>query len=523
LDKTNQQFDTYNASTHISSTSLSSEYVASGQGFYIHVDSLGTTHNFYFQEDQKTPSATAPFFPPISNFAVVTPAARISDNLNPGGQLNDNINTPTMANTMNSSGSQSITDPNLINALKNVTVFGPDEDGVTPAPVQTFKPGRVINLSSGLTKTGTDSSRTTRLLLPRTKLAVPNKIEKQNFKREAQQPKQSPPPPGITNPANLHLKFVVDSVDYDEAALAFNKAWSDKFDKNDSYDLDGQAGKVYLSSYSSDDVRTSINLLGDYTGGKRVKLFVKASTAGIFQLQMSDINNFDTNDYSVFLLDKLKADSLDLTLYKSYNFNYAPGTANDSTRFVLAIEHKPVPYYALLTFAGQKVTPGVQLNWQTKNLGGNTTFILQKLTAANVYVAIDSLQSSASGEFNYIDQHPSLGNNTYRLEQINELGVITYSAPVTIGYNSTNPNGGLVLYPNPAKSTMTVTLTTTSTAVQVATADIYNTSGKLIEHKVVNSNSFVHDVSAYALGAYIIELKNSNGVLVGKSKFVKVE
>jgi hypothetical protein len=79
-----------------------------------------------------------------------------------------------------------------------------------------------------------------------------------------------------------------------------------------------------------------------------------------------------------------------------------------------------------------------------------------------------------------------------------------------------------VLYPNPAKSTMTVTLTTSSTAVQVATADIYNAQGKLIEHKVVNSNSFVHDVSAYDLGVYIIQLKNSNGVIVGNSKFVKV-
>jgi hypothetical protein len=327
----------------------------------------------------------------------------------------------------------------------------------------------------------------------------------------------------VTNPATLHLKFTVDSLNNDEVAIAFNKAWSDKFDGNDSFDLDGQSNKVYLSSYSTDGVRTSVNALGDYTGGKRVKLFVKAAAAGIYPLAMTDISNFNTSQYSVFLIDNLLKDSLDLTLYKSYNFNYAPGTANDSTRFVLVIEHKPIPHYALLTFAGQKVTPGVQLNWKTINEGNKTNFVLQKLNGNHIYVAIDSLQSDSSGEFSYIDQHPTLGDNTYRLQQTNELGAVTYSAPVTIGYNSTSPNGDLTIYPNPSKAMITVTLNTSSITTDVATADIYNTSGKLIEHKAVSSNSFTHDISSYQLGVYIIELKNKNGDLVGKSKFVKVE
>jgi hypothetical protein len=327
----------------------------------------------------------------------------------------------------------------------------------------------------------------------------------------------------VTNPATLHLKFTVDSLNNDEVAIAFNKAWSDKFDGNDSFDLDGQSGKVYLSSYSTDGVRTSVNALGDYTGGKRVKLFVKATAAGIYPLAMTDISNFNTSQYSVFLIDNLLKDSLDLTLYKSYNFNYTPGTANDSTRFVLVIEHKPIPHYALLTFAGQKVTPGVQLDWKTKNEGRGTTFVLQKLSASHVYVFLDSLHSDSAGAYRYIDQHPTLGDNTYRLQQTDGLGNITYSAAVTIGYNSTTPNGDLTIYPNPSKAMITITLSTSSIATDVATADIYNTSGKLIEHKVVSSNSFTHDISSYQLGVYIIELKNKDGLLVGKSKFVKVE
>jgi hypothetical protein len=345
-----------------------------------------------------------------------------------------------------------------------------------------------------------------------------------------------PPPPFIpadttkpvTPPAStfmgLHLKLVMDSLTSDECGLYFNPGYSDKFDNNDALDLDGTGGKVYLSSYTSDDVRTSINSMGNYavTGGKRVKLLVKFSASGLYKLQMSDIANFKSGCYSVFLLDNLLKDSLDLTLYKSYNFNYTVGTANDSTRFVLAIEHKPVPHYALLSFAGAKSTQGVLLDWKTVNEANNLTFVLQKLGANNTYAFLDSLRSDSAGAYSYIDQHPGLGSNTYRLQQTDALGDITYSSPVTIGYNSSAPNGGLNIYPNPAKTSITVTLTTSSSVTQVATADIYNTSGKLVEHKTLSSNSFTHDVSAYQLGLYIIELKNSIGVLVGRSKFVKV-
>lgn len=472
LDNTTQQFDTYNASTHASSTAVSAEYIGSGLGFYVHTDSLGTTKQFYFQEDQKTASTTGGFYPPLSNFALIPPQE----------QMVDNVNVSKLIDAVN---------PASNNA-----------DAVTLTPAST---------AATFTATGGSTER---------KQPV---VPFSNIKPETPQVRKAPPTNPVTNPALLHLKFVVDSVDNDEVALAFNKAWSDKYDGNDSFDLDGQSGKVYLSSYTSDGVRTSVNALGDYTGGKRVKLFVKAYIAGIFQVQMTDIKYFDTSDYSVFLMDNLLKDSLDLTLYKSYNFNYAPGTANDSTRFVIVIEHKPVPYYALLTFNGTKVNSGVLLNWEVKNESNTTNFVLQKLGANNTYYMLDSLQSNSASLYSYVDQHPTLGNNTYRLQQTNVLGVITYSAPVTIGYNSTSPNGGLNIYPNPSRDMITVTLTTTTTATQVATADIYNTSGTLIEHKVVNSNSFTHDISSYQLGVYIIELKNASGLLVGQSKFVKIQ
>jgi hypothetical protein len=485
LDPSNEQFATYsfNGATFSTSGTNASRYIASGQGFYITVTNAGST--LTFKEDQKT--TTSP--------SVVLESYPVT---NPGNTV-DNV-TP--------------------NNLKLADALTPSGNTSALAVTNNTMPVNALSISKANSTDPTSAARVNKtpiwVSVPVANVSVP---ASPNTASAAVV--NTTPAPDVTG---MHLKLVQDSVDYDECGLYFNKSYSDKFDSNDAIDQDGVGGKVYLSSYSLDKVRTSINSLGDYavSGGKRVPLFVKFSTTGIYQLQLEDLANFNKGSYSVFLLDKMLNDSLDLTLYKSYNFNYTPGTANDSTRFVLAIEHKPVPHYALLSFSGAKSTDGVLLDWKTINEGASVTYVLQKLAANNTYVFLDSLHSDSSGAYSYIDQHPILGNNTYRLQQTDALGDITYSAPVTIGYNSSSPNGGLNIYPNPAKSMITVTLTTSSTVAQVATADIYNTSGTLIAHKVVNSNSFTNDVSSYQLGVYIIELKNNNGVLVGKSKFVKV-
>jgi hypothetical protein len=460
LDITSQQYVAYNGNG-TSSSGNTYRYVESGQGFFVTVPSAtyaGKT--LYFNEIEKTNTS-----PSVQEEGIRIPTNPVLNN---------------------------ISSRNTTNSLRT--------------PVSNKKPNKTLNANLRNTVTISDSAVITANTKPIEPPLTPVKNDTST----------------VVKLTGLHLKLVQDSLNYDECGIYFNSKWSDSFDSNDAMDLDGRSGKVSLSSYSSDKVRTSINAMSMFTAkGKRIPLYVSYSASGLYSLGLEDIANFNTN-YGVFLIDNLLKDSLDLTLYKSYNFNYTAGTANDSTRFILAIEHKPIPHYALLSFSGAKSTDGVLLDWKTVNESNNVTFVLQKLGVNNTYACLDSLHSDSAGAYSYIDLHPSLGGNTYRLQQTDALGNITYSAPVTIGYNSIAPNGGLVIYPNPAKSIITITLNTSSTATEVATADIYNTSGKLIEHKVVSSNSFRNDVSAYQLGVYIIELKNSNGVLIGKSKFVKV-
>lgn len=323
----------------------------------------------------------------------------------------------------------------------------------------------------------------------------------------------------------LHLQLTKDTANYTQTGIYFNASNTDAYKNGeDAIDLDGTAPQVYLSSYSTDGIRLAINEQSNYTRGKRIKVYAKATSSGLYHISLYDIFNIDTVNYNVFLVDNFQKDSLDMVHYKSYafNINTADTTTFGANRFVLVVERKPVPPYQLVTFTGEKASEGVLLNWVTYNEGNFTGFVLQKLIKGK-YISLDSLQSTAVSKYSYTDINPITGSNTYRLKQNDFYGNITYSAPVTIIYGVTPGSGDFVIYPNPSRAMITIntgTLTPANTTPNYVYT-IYNTSGLLVGQKTANSVTWTEDLSNYKAGMYIIVLKDSNGKLIGKSKFIK--
>ena len=329
--------------------------------------------------------------------------------------------------------------------------------------------------------------------------------------------------PTLAAPAGLHLKFAQDSVVYCETGIYYSNAWSNDYDNNDSYFLFGFDIRTSLASYTADGVRVSINAWESYTTGpSRIKLYVAGTVNGSHTLSLEDFINIDTSLYSINLVDNQQKDSVDMAKFSTYTFNVvASDTAAYNNRFVLAVEPKTLPPYKLADFAGQKIPAGVQVNWKAINAGNYTGFTLQKMNNTSGYDSLYSIQSDSATNYSYVDPHPVIGNNVYRLKQNNVAGAITYSSPITIGYGTVTATTALNVYPNPSKSIINVALTSSGTNSPVYTADIYNMSGTLIAHQSINSNTFTQDISSYKYGVYFIQLKDPNGYLIGQTKFVK--
>ncbi|WP_428327325.1 T9SS type A sorting domain-containing protein [Mucilaginibacter sp.] len=326
----------------------------------------------------------------------------------------------------------------------------------------------------------------------------------------------------------LHLKVSQETDGIDEVGVYFNSKWSDKYDIDDALDLDGASSKVFLSSYTSDGVRTAINKLTDFTKNKTVKLFVKGTTDGLYNLSLTDMVNIDTTLYNVFLLDHFAKDSLDLRRYKSYAFRVttADTTSYGANRFELAIERVPLPKYQLISFTAQKVSNGVLLTWKTNNESTYTGFGIDKQDGSNTqYKALYNVQGNGNGVYTYIDHNPATGNNTYRLLQNDIDDNLSYTNTLNVLYNASAPSGVGVLsvYPNPARQLITVNFNSTDPlTASTYEANIYNASGVLVMKKVVSSNSWSQDVGSLQPGAYVIEMKSNSGNLLGNAKFVKI-
>jgi hypothetical protein len=386
--------------------------------------------------------------------------------------------------------------------------------GAIPAETITFKEDQKIAYPAGFTSATT----------PKMMLDIPSNPSLADSNMPALN-SISETVPGVN--AGLHLQLTRADGCYAQTGIYFNSNANDGYlSSEDAVQMDGSSSGVYLSSYLPNGVKLSINNMSNYATGKRIRLNVGALLSGAYSLSLADIAGIDTTSYNVYLIDNQKQDSLDMVHYKTYMFdiNTADTTSLGSGRFILVLEHRSMPQYSLVSFSGQKVSTGVQLNWASVTAGNYTGYTLQKLNVNGNYDTLHSVQSETNiTAYNFIDTHPFAGDNVYRLAQAGFNGIVTYSAAITISYNSVAPTGVLTLYPNPAKTIMNINLAYTTTSKSNYIADIYNSMGSRVKHEVVSNANWSDEVSSEKLGNYIKKEKDSKGDLIGQAKFVKVE
>jgi hypothetical protein len=319
----------------------------------------------------------------------------------------------------------------------------------------------------------------------------------------------------------LYLKMEKDSSTYNYCGIYFRNDWSDKYGEDDAKDFNASL-PVNMASFATDGTRLAVNHMSDYSKGIKVRLYASSQADGQYKISAEGIRNIDTALYDIYLLDHYKKDSLDIRRYGTYVFDVIKSDtlSYGGYRFELSIQPRPLAAYSLNSFVGEKMSAGVQLTWKTSNEGNYTGFELQKQDGTT-YNVLYTKQSDGSGTYTYVDPSPVTGNNIYRLLQAGITGNISYSLLISIVYNAAGAGGLMSVYPNPAKAIINVNLSTQSTTVSAYKASIYNAAGQLILQKSIWGNSWAADITNYTPGTYIVQMRDSNGTVMGKSKFVK--
>jgi hypothetical protein len=330
------------------------------------------------------------------------------------------------------------------------------------------------------------------------------------------------PPATSDAVTGFYMKMEKDNQVYNYCGVYFKKGASEKYEGADAEYLAGPTAPVSMSSLSSDGIKTAVNLLPDYHNGIRVKLNVTANTSGLYHLRLEDVRNIDAL-YDIYLLDRLKKDSLDIRHYGVYDFNL--NTADTATfganRFELSIRRKPLPEYLLANFTASKANEGVKVNWETQNESNYTGFTLEKMNKATAaYEPIYEKQSDGSSTYAFTDRAPNSGNNTYRLKQNDIDSRISYSEPVTIFYDKNAAKGLISIFPNPTVETLNVSVPVQSASTSYLLR-LYNSSGNLILQKSSITSNWSENIGTLKTGAYIVEVIKKDGTSLGKTKFIK--
>ncbi|MBB3054722.1 hypothetical protein FHS11_001132 [Mucilaginibacter gotjawali] len=352
----------------------------------------------------------------------------------------------------------------------------------------------------------------------------------------------------------LRLKLYVDQYNYDDIVIGFNSGASNTYDFNeDAKYMPGLGSGEGLSSYSSDGVPLSINLLPLPVQQVVIRLDVEAKNSGQILLEKTQLDQLP-GTYSVWLIDHYLKDSLDLRANANYIFsiNKADTASFGSYRFCVVVRQSqtPVPPFQLTDFNASKSGAEAEISWDAKNEANNTMFTVERSEdGGTTFRILDTLRSTSAGRYNYTDQTPPISADQYRLKIVSQSGTVSFSNMVMLQFaNSINTiTQNINIYPNPASNVVNLAIhragansvidpvstqnkittmaqaTITANEAAVYNIKIVNISGAVIKMATAATDTWQQNITNLLPGTYIITVtNNSNNKLIGRSSFVKM-
>lgn len=323
----------------------------------------------------------------------------------------------------------------------------------------------------------------------------------------------------------IKLQLSQDAINRDETVIFFRDKTSTAFERANDIGYFAGNGQVSLASLSSDNKSLTLNMQPFPKAATVIALNVSTKSSGIFKLIMKEMMEVPPL-FDIWLIDKMRNDSLDMRHNDTYTFNVSKTDTNSfgSKRFKLIVRQNPGHAYRLLGFWAKQESDylrlsgvrGVKLNWKVENEQAYTKFAVERsVDNGKTFVILDSLVASKLGEYSFMDKDPVMGNNIYRLKQDDITHNVTFSKPVQVNY-SRQQEGSLFafaqktanIYPNPAIDIVNVSLK--SERAERYDISVTNMSGSVVRQVTTAQVNWQFQVADLLPGIYIVKVLNSS-------------
>ncbi len=187
---------------------------------------------------------------------------------------------------------------------------------------------------------------------------------------------------------------------------------------------------------------------------------ITGSAYAIIYIQENGIGAYPgygmTKNGPVFTFTRAIADGIPVRFYFTYQTPPAGERNSSANRHNYVAGTNCIPGGALpvslVRFDATLLSNGkVSLDWETASEQQNNYFIIEKGRTGNQFSFFEKVYSKGNANsrqlYNTIDAHPAVGNNFYRLSQVDKDGKTTYL--FTRNISTSAKKGALMVYPNP--------------------------------------------------------------------------
>ncbi len=253
------------------------------------------------------------------------------------------------------------------------------------------------------------------------------------------------------------------------------------------------------------------------TINSNTKLFYDFGGAtGVQEINVSggavSIENFDVANLVIY--GQTGSGTLGNEIGFTYSITDAAGATSSPVSYSIeTITPLPVK---LISFDVKLHNTTAILLWQTASEQNNKGFEIQRSTDSKEWIDLGFVKSLAENGFSmfnlayeYTDLNPQLGDNYYRLKQIDYDGKIEYSVIRMVNFEGQNK--GIVFYPNPTEGTLNISGLTGNNLIRVI-----DNIGRIVlsEQSKQTQNEYQLDLSSLPEGLYYISIINDKGGVV---------
>lgn len=194
-----------------------------------------------------------------------------------------------------------------------------------------------------------------------------------------------------------------------------------------------------------------------------------------------------------------------------YGARYFEINTNSFSEFRLhMMPNLPLPVNGL-SFDVSLVNDKSELEWSTLSEQNTSHFEIEKSNNALTWSVIGNVDASGNSHskttYRFTDEKPGIGKTYYRIKVLDIDGNVEYSLVKDVYRTAT---GSITLFPNPSEGELNIHLQKVSLP---ATLQVLAMDGKVITHRILDTEKHKLELSELASGLYLIKIIDHVGTL----------